>query len=63
MEDITVDSKWVAKLLIRLYIHKSPGPEGLNVRVLKESSKEISPILALIINESLARGEVPNEWR
>ena len=26
-------------------------------------SNEISPILALIFNESLARGDVPDEWR
>ena len=39
------------------------GPDGLNARVLKECSNEISPILALIFNESLARGDVPDEWR
>ena len=31
--------------------------------VLKECSNEISSILALIYNESLARGDVPDEWR
>ena len=35
----------------------------LNARVLKECSNEISPILALIFNESLAGGDVPDEWR
>ena len=43
--------------------HKAPGPDGLNARVLKECSNEISRILALIFNESLARGHVPDEWR
>ena len=28
-----------------------------------QCSNEISPILALIYNESLARGNVPDEWR
>ena len=63
MGDITVDPKGVAKLLDGLNIHKAPGPDGLNARVLKECSNEISPILALIFNESLARGDVPGEWR
>ena len=36
---------------------------GLIARVLKECSNEISPILALIFNESLARGDVPDERR
>ena len=63
MGNITVDPKGVAKLLDGLNVHKAPGPDGLNARVLKECSNEISPILALIFNESLARGDVPDEWR
>ena len=55
--------KGVTKLLDGLNVHKASGPDGLNARVLKECSNEISPILALIYNESLARGEVPDEWR
>ena len=63
MGDITVDPKGVAKLLDRLNIHKAPSPDGLNARVLKECSNEISPKLALIFNESLAQSDVPDEWR
>ena len=44
-------------------MHKAPGPDDLNVRVLKECSNEISLILALIFNEALARGDVPDKWR
>ena len=62
MGNITVDPKEVAKLLDGLNIHKAPGPDGLNAKVLKECSNEISPILALIFNESLAWGDVPDEW-
>ena len=63
MGDMTVDPKGVAKLLNRLNVHKASGPDGLNARVLKECSNEISPILALIYNESLTRGNVPDKWR
>ena len=56
MGDITVDLKGVAKLLDRLNVHKAPG---LNARELNE----ISPILAIIFNESVAWSHVPNEWR
>ena len=38
MRDITVDPKGVAKLLDGLNVHKAPGPDGLNARVLKECS-------------------------
>ena len=60
MGEITVDPKGVLKLL---NIHKASGPDGLSARVLKECSSEISPMLALIYNESLAQGTVPDDWR
>ena len=63
MGDITVDPKGVTKLLDRLNVHKASGPDGLKARVLKECGNEISLILALIYNESLARDEVLDEWR
>ena len=42
-------------------INYIPGPDGLNARVLKECSTPIPPILALIYNESLAQGNVPDD--
>ena len=60
---ITVDPKGVAKLLDGLYVHKASDPDGLNASMLKECSNDISSILALIYNESLAQGDVPGEWR
>ena len=63
MGEITVDPKGVLKLLNNLNIHKASGPDGLSARVLKECSSEISPMLALIYNESLAQGTVPDDWR
>ena len=35
--------------------------DGLSARVLKDCSSEIAPILALIYNESLAKGIVPDD--
>ena len=63
MGEITVDPNGVLKLLNNLKIHKASGPDGLSARVLKECSSEIAPILALIYNESLAQGTVPDDWR
>ena len=62
MGDITVDSKGVAKLLDGLNFLKASGLDGLNARMLIECSNDISPLLALIYNESLGRGDVPDEW-
>ena len=63
MGEITVDPDGVLKLLNNLKIHKAPGTDGLSARVLKECSSEIAPILALIYNETLAQGTVPDDWR
>ena len=60
--EITDDPKGVAKLLDGLNVHKAPGPDGLNARVLKECNAQISPNLALIYNESLAQGNVTDDW-
>ena len=60
-----VDTKGVAKLLDGLDVHKAPGPDELNDRVLKECSTQISPILAPILalfyNESLAKGNIADD--
>ena len=61
--EITIDPKGVLKLLNSLKIHKASGPDGLSARVLKECSSEISPMLSLIYNESLAQGTVPDDCR
>ena len=63
MGEITVDPNGVLNLLNNLKVHKAFGPDGLSDRVLKECSSEIAPILALIYNESLAQGTVPDDWR
>ena len=58
-----VDPKGVSKLLDGLNVHKAPSTGGLNAKVLKQCSTQISPILALIYNESLAQCYVTDDWR
>ena len=58
MGEITIQPKVVAKMLDGLNVLKATSPDGLNARVLKECSTQISPILSLIYNESLAPGNV-----
>ena len=63
MGDITIYQKGVAKLLDGLNVHLASGLDGLNAKVLKECSNEISLMLALVFNESLGQGNVPDDWR
>ena len=44
-------------------MHKAPGSDGLNGRVLKECNTHIAYTQALIYNASLAQGNVPDDGR
>ena len=58
---ISVDK--VMKKLQKLKIGKSPGPDGIHPRVLKELSAVISLPLTILFNASLELGKLPDEWR
>ena len=49
--------------LEKLNINKSPGPDGLHPRVLRELSQVIARPLFLIFTDSLLTGMVPADWR
>ena len=58
---ISVDK--IMKKLQKLKTGKSPGPNGIHPRVLKELIEVISLHLAILVNASLELGTLPDEWR
>ena len=44
-------------------MHKAPGLDGVNVRMTKKYRIEISPMLAMTLNKSLGRCNVPDNNR
>ena len=48
MPDIQVTTPGVLKLLFKLDVRKSMGPDGISPRILKETSHEVAPILTFI---------------
>ncbi|KAI8482183.1 hypothetical protein Bbelb_400710 [Branchiostoma belcheri] len=44
-------------------VGKAPGPDQLSTRILKEFSYELSKPIANILNTSLTKGFVPQEWK
>eukprot|EP00061_Rhincodon_typus_P012131 g37676.t1 len=46
-----------------LKVDKSPRPDGLHPKVLKEIAEEIVQALAVIFQESLESGRVPEDWK
>ena len=63
MADINITENGIRKLLKDLDPSKSPGPDNIGPRMLKELADHIAPILLLIYRRSLASGEAPADWR
>ncbi|KXJ07198.1 putative RNA-directed DNA polymerase from transposon BS [Exaiptasia diaphana] len=61
--DITFTEPGICKLLQSLNPSKSPGPDELSPRVLREFSTEISPMLTFIFQQSYDSGTLPDDWR
>ena len=63
IENITISIEGVEKLLDNINIHKAIGPDKIPNIILKTCSKEISPALANIFQQSLDTGTLPNDWK
>lgn len=53
----------VEKHLKILNIHKSPGPDKLLPRILKECVLELSTSLCNLFNKSFQSGSLPSDWK
>ncbi|KAK8754343.1 hypothetical protein OTU49_015693, partial [Cherax quadricarinatus] len=60
---IAVTSDMVLRQIEKLKPNKSPGPDELFARVLKECKDELSIPLANLFNISLQTGIVPDKWK
>ena len=63
LSEIVVTSNDVSKQIDKLKPNKSPGPDEIFARVLKECKEELSMPLAKLFNMSLKTGVVPESWR
>ena len=58
-----ISEQHVFRLLSKLSIHKSAGPDKISGRLLKLASPCISFSLARIFNSSISKGIFPNDWK
>jgi hypothetical protein len=63
MPDFKFTSNGIEKLLKCLNAYKTPRPDNLSPRLLKERSSEIAPLLQLVYQKSLEISCVPDDWR
>ncbi|MCP3849730.1 MAG: hypothetical protein GY694_05770, partial [Gammaproteobacteria bacterium] len=63
LSDLRVTRESVQRKLATLNPFKSPGPDMVVPKLLKELSSELAVPLTILFNLSLERGEVPSEWK
>ena len=63
LKEISIHREDVLQLLDKLKSSKSPGPDGIHPRVLKELKYEIADLLLVICELSLKSSLIPEDWR
>ena len=63
LESITITEELVRKKLKALKANKSPGPDNIHPRILKELSDELAKPLSLLFIASAEQETIPDEWR
>ena len=63
MPDINLSCKGIQNLLDNLRVNEAPAPNRIPVRIRKDYSGEIAPILQFILKLSFHKGELPDDWQ
>ena len=63
IDNITVVTEGIRKLLFNLKPWKAPGPDNITPRVLQELADDIAPILTIIYQSSIDTGTLPSDWK
>ena len=62
MDHIHFTQPGIEKLLLSINPTKAAGPDEITSRVLKETGREISGVLAYIFQQSYEEGAIPADW-
>ena len=63
IEYVNVSRDQMLKALQKLNINKSPGPDKVNPRILKELANELAHPLSILFNKSMSEGKLPSQWK
>ena len=63
IDKVNISSKEMEKALRSLNVNKSPGPDGLHPRILKELATELSIPLKFLFDKTLLHGKLPSQWK
>ena len=51
------------KALNSLKIFKSPGPDGIHPKLLKECAKELALPFKILFDKTIENGHIPSKWK
>ena len=63
LSDFSVREEEMRTRLRALKVSKSPGPDGIHPRILRELSDELAYPLTVLLNKSLVEGRLPTAWK
>ena len=63
MEELKIEEKDIIKETQKLKPNKSPGPDGIHPKFIKNIGETIAEPLAIIFNKSLDLKCIPNQWK
>ena len=63
LDDINFTVADVLQLLHKLNVSKSPGPDNIHPRILKECAEELAIPLYTMFRTSLTAGQLPQAWK
>ena len=63
LEEINVSDADMLKVLNSLKTSKSPGPDTIHPRILKELSSELAPPLRMLFTKTFNDGKLPDAWK
>eukprot|EP00061_Rhincodon_typus_P003128 g19359.t1 len=63
LNQVAIKKEEVLYILKTIKVDKSPGPDGIYPRILREAKDQIAGELTDIYASSLATGVVPEDWR
>ena len=63
LDSIKIEESYVKILLLDLRTDKSPGPDQIHPRILKETAIHICKPLTKLFKLSISQGRVPQQWK
>ena len=63
LNEVLITEEQMYTTLKSLKVSKSPGPDEIHPRLLRELAKEVAYPLTLLFNKTLDEGKLPTEWK